>query len=100
MIDNGIKPLYVFDGKPPTMKGGELAKRLERRKEATAALASAHETGDTENIDKFSKRTVKVTREHNEECKKLLKLMGVPYVDVCRRHGVPCGRSVITFYLC
>ena len=21
MVDNGIKPLYVFDGKPPDMKG-------------------------------------------------------------------------------
>ena len=24
MIENGIKPVYVFDGKPPTMKSGEL----------------------------------------------------------------------------
>ena len=27
MLKAGIKPVYVFDGKPPTMKGGELAKR-------------------------------------------------------------------------
>ncbi len=26
MIDNGIKPVYVFDGKPPEMKGGEVSK--------------------------------------------------------------------------
>ena len=26
MVDNGIKPVYVFDGKPPTMKSGELEK--------------------------------------------------------------------------
>ena len=24
MVDNGIKPLYVFDGKPPEMKSGEV----------------------------------------------------------------------------
>jgi hypothetical protein len=24
MIDNGIKPCYVFDGKPPTMKSEEV----------------------------------------------------------------------------
>jgi hypothetical protein len=24
MVDNGIKPVYVFDGKPPTMKSGEV----------------------------------------------------------------------------
>ena len=34
MVENGIKPVYVFDGKPPVMKGGELAKRKERRDEA------------------------------------------------------------------
>ena len=52
-------------------------KRQEAQKEVEAAL----EAGDAEKLDKFSRRTVKVTREHNEECKRLLKLMGVPYVD-------------------
>ena len=23
MVDNGIKPVYVFDGKPPQMKAGK-----------------------------------------------------------------------------
>jgi flap endonuclease-1 len=31
LISNGIKPVYVFDGKPPTLKSGELAKRYEKR---------------------------------------------------------------------
>ena len=39
-------------------------------------------SGDTENVEKFTKRLVKVTKEHNEECKQLLKLMGIPYIDV------------------
>lgn len=25
MMDNGIKPVYVFDGKPPEMKSGEVS---------------------------------------------------------------------------
>lgn len=24
MVENGIKPVYVFDGKPPDMKSGEV----------------------------------------------------------------------------
>jgi hypothetical protein len=24
MMENGIKPVYVFDGKPPLLKGGEV----------------------------------------------------------------------------
>jgi hypothetical protein len=31
---------------------------------------------------------VKVTRQHNEECKVVLKLMGVPYLDVSEYHQV------------
>ncbi|XP_019628960.1 PREDICTED: flap endonuclease 1 [Branchiostoma belcheri] len=81
MVDNGIKPVYVFDGKPPNMKSGELAKRAERREEAQKALEKAEEAGEAEDVNKFQKRLVKVTREHNEECKKLLTLMGIPYVD-------------------
>ncbi|EXX64634.1 flap endonuclease 1 [Rhizophagus irregularis] len=81
MVENGIKPCYVFDGKPPKLKSGELAKRLERRKEASKSLEEAEELGETVDIDKFSRRTVKVTSEHNDECKKLLSLMGIPYVE-------------------
>lgn len=38
--------------------------------------------GDNENVDKFSRRLVKVTKEHNNECKQLLQLMGIPFVEV------------------
>lgn len=80
MVDNGIKPLYVFDGAPPKLKSGELAKRFQRKAEATEGLEEAKETGTAEDIEKFSRRTVRVTREHNAECQRLLKLMGIPYI--------------------
>ncbi|ORY60786.1 PIN domain-like protein [Pseudomassariella vexata] len=80
MVDNGIKPVYVFDGKPPKLKSGELAKRFQRKAEANEGLEEAKETGTAEEIEKFSRRTVRVTREHNEDCQKLLKLMGIPYI--------------------
>ena len=80
MVDNGIKPLYVFDGAPPKLKSGELAKRSARKSEAQEAHEDAKETGTAEEVEKFSRRTVRVTREHNEECRRLLKLMGVPFI--------------------
>jgi len=80
MCENGIKPLYVFDGKPPNMKSGELAKRLERREEAQKNLEKAEEEGNIEDVEKFSRRIVKVTKEHNAECQRLLKAMGIPYI--------------------
>jgi len=81
MVDNGIKPLYVFDGKPPDMKGGELIKRAEKREETSKQLAIAQDAGDTAQMDKLNRRLVKVNKGHNDECKQLLKLMGIPYVE-------------------
>ncbi|KAF2102121.1 flap endonuclease 1 [Rhizodiscina lignyota] len=80
MVDNGIKPLFVFDGAPPKLKSGELAKRFQRKSEALEQQEEAKETGTAEEVEKFSRRTVRVTREHNAECQKLLKLMGIPYI--------------------
>ncbi|KAJ2802434.1 Elongation of fatty acids protein 2 [Coemansia guatemalensis] len=79
MIESGLKPLYIFDGKPPTLKSGELEKRRERREKAEVSLKEAEEEGNTEEILKQVKRLAKVTPEINEQARRLLKLMGVPF---------------------
>lgn len=48
LVEQGIKPVYVFDGKPPNLKSGELAKRAERREEAQKLLQAAEEDGNDE----------------------------------------------------
>ncbi|KAJ0394553.1 hypothetical protein P43SY_010605 [Pythium insidiosum] len=78
LMENGIKPVYVFDGKPPTLKSGELAKRKDKRDAAQAGLEAATEAGNVEDIERFNKRLVRATPQHNEDCKELLRLMGVP----------------------
>jgi flap endonuclease-1 len=45
LLECGIKPVYVFDGKPPTLKSGELAKRSDRKRIASEALKVAEEQG-------------------------------------------------------
>ncbi|THU62626.1 hypothetical protein C4D60_Mb01t07080 [Musa balbisiana] len=64
-----------------TNEAGEVT-RYSKREDATKDLNTAIETGDTEGIEKYSKRTVKVTRQHNDDCKRLLRLMGVPIIEV------------------
>ncbi|EDO17758.1 hypothetical protein Kpol_1033p65 [Vanderwaltozyma polyspora DSM 70294] len=77
MIDNGIKPCYVFDGKPPVLKSHELSKRTARREETEKKLQEA--TDQAEKM-KQERRLVKVSKEHNDEAKQLLELMGIPYI--------------------
>ena len=94
MLEAGIKPVYVFDGKPPTMKGGELAKRKDKREAAEAELAKAKEAGDQEMIEKMSKRTVRVSKEQSMEVMKLARLMGLPVFEA------PCEAEASCAALC
>lgn len=54
------------------------------------------QTGEAADVEKYSKRTIRVTQAHNDECKKLLRLMGVPVVEV----GVSLSHAVWCMQLC
>jgi len=81
MMEAGIKPVYVFDGKPPELKLAEIAERRAKKEEAEKALEEAKEKGDDEAIQKAAKRNVRVSKEQNEQAKELLRLMGLPVVE-------------------
>lgn len=91
LMENGIKPVYVFDGKPPELKLEELRMRREKRDKAGVDLQKALVEGDAESILKASKGTTKVTREQNEQVKHLLRLMGVPIVDAPSEAEATCA---------
>jgi len=77
-LSEGIRPVYVFDGKPPSLKSCELVKRRERREKAQKELLVAQEEGNIEEEEKQSKRLVRAGKKENDDVKKLLDLMGVP----------------------
>ena len=81
MIEKDIKPIYIFDGKAPELKSETQAKRREVRDEAEQIYKEALKSGDTEKARKFAMRSSKLSPEIIESSKKLLTLMGIPYVE-------------------
>ncbi len=81
LVEEGIKPVYVFDGKPHPLKLRTLEERKAIREEAMEEWLIALEAGDIEEAMKKAKRTSSVTKERVEEAKKLLDALGIPYVD-------------------
>jgi len=81
MIEKGIKPIYIYDGKAPELKSETQAKRREIRDEAEQIYKEALKEGDTEKARKYAMRSSKLSPEIIESSKKLLTYMGIPYVE-------------------
>src|SRR3989338_8017608 len=81
LLENGVRPIYVFDGKPPGFKSGELEGRSERKKEAEAKWKAALEKGNMAEARKAAQATSRLTPKMAGEAKELLNCMGIPAVD-------------------
>ena len=88
LLSIGIIPVYVFDGKPPEMKRKvlDMRKSIRRKAEEKMIVANTEE----EKI-KYFKRSVVITRIQLDECRELLTLMGVPYIDAPEEADSQCA---------
>ncbi|MEM4367884.1 MAG: flap endonuclease-1 [Candidatus Anstonellales archaeon] len=80
-LEEGIKPVFVFDGKSPKWKEKTQLERMQKRKEAEEEYLHALEIEDTELLKKLAPQKERLTSVMINESKKLLDLMGIPYVD-------------------
>ncbi|NIP62827.1 MAG: flap endonuclease-1 [Nitrosopumilaceae archaeon] len=77
----GIKPVYVFDGIPPTLKSAEIERRKQIKKDAIVKYEKAKEEGDLESARKFAQQTTAMKDGMVDDSKHLLSLFGIPYID-------------------
>lgn len=95
VCEAGIKPVYVFDGKPPDLKGRELSDRKERKQIAEEKWKDAKEKGDLEAAKKYASMTSRFTPEMLGDSRELLKAMGIPIVQAPSEGEAQCAYMCI-----
>lgn len=79
--DYDMNLVFVFDGKPPTLKRTEIETRRKARSKAEKEYEDAVERGDMQEAFSKAVMTGKLTYQGLEDAKKLLDLLGIPWVQ-------------------
>ena len=80
-VEHSIRPVYVFDGKPPSFKKKEIEERKKRKEEYAFLEEKAKSLEEIKEIKTYAQATIHLSKEQVKEAKELLKAMGIPYVD-------------------
>jgi len=81
LLEREIKPVFVFDGKPPALKKETREQRNKIRTEAEKKFKKAQQEGRKDDARKYGQQAVRLTGEMIEQAKKLVELMGLPVVQ-------------------
>jgi len=81
LLENGIRPVYVFDGEPAQMKERTHRERTAAKMAAMEKWKKAIEEERLEDAKKYAQATSQLTKEMVEESKALLEALGVPWVQ-------------------
>jgi len=80
-MEKGIKPVFVFDGKPSALKQATIDERRKLRETAGEKWKEALERGDEEEAYKQARSSTRVDATIIGTSKDLLGLMGIPIVQ-------------------
>ena len=87
-LEHNIIPIYIFDGKPPKLKNNLLKSRKLKKIKAYTQMKQSDNKKDK---IKYFKRCVTITRKHMNDCRILLDLMGVPYINAPEEADSQCA---------
>jgi len=81
LLQEGIKLIYVFDGKPPAEKNLTREYREEAKDMAKEKYEKAKDEEDVESMGKYARQIVHLDKEKISESKELLKAMGIAIIE-------------------
>lgn len=80
LLDIGIRPVYVFDGKPPELKKKTIEERRAAKEEAEREWKKALVEGDLKRALSKATRTARLDSDMIEESLALLDALGIPWI--------------------
>ena len=80
-LEKGIRPVYVFDGKPPILKADTISERQQTRRAMEQKWQYALREGDLGAARKYAQGASRLTSMMKDESKDLLTAMGIPIVQ-------------------
>ncbi|HTZ41813.1 MAG TPA: flap endonuclease-1 [Candidatus Omnitrophota bacterium] len=81
LLAEGIKLVYVFDGKPPDLKYKTFERREESRETSRERYEEARKEEDVSAMKRYGSQLVRLNSEMIEESKELLEAMGIGVVQ-------------------
>ena len=91
LMEHGIRPVWVFDGKPPEAKLNCLRGRKERKENAEKEKDEAKDQGEMEKALKFANQTVRIDQKMTDDAKKLIELLGIPVIQAPSEAEATCS---------
>lgn len=88
LVEKGVLPIFVFDGKPPELKRETLDSRKQKRE---LAKKDAEEIEDEAERIKLLKRSVVVSGKEMNECKEVLRSLGLPVIEAEEEADSQCA---------
>ncbi len=77
----GIKPLYILDGTPPSLKSIEIERRRAAKNEAVTKYMEALRSGNLEDARKYAQATSLIKDYMIEDTKRILEILGIPWLE-------------------
>ena len=81
LLENGLKLVYVFDGKPPELKYKTHERREKNREVSREKYEEAKKVGDFSEMRTYSSQLIRLNDEIINESKELLEAMGIAVVQ-------------------
>ena len=90
-MEKGVRPCWVFDGKPPEAKKKLLGERKKKKEQAEISKQEAIEDGNVDKLLKFAGQSVKITSQMTADAKELVRLLGLPLIEAPSEAEAQCS---------